>query len=139
MAGVRQWRPIAECPPNLRQAVVYDPEMAWLARHDGSVIDERVATARRHTDGRWYVERDQGDGTFYQPTHFLDPGVPKDQPAAPDLESLRAEAAAQEEARREAYARQSQVATEREHGVKHELEAFWADPEKRLRALSGDT
>lgn len=137
MAGLRQWRPIAECPPNVRRAVVFDPEMAYLARHDGSVIDERAAMAERHVDGRWYVERDQG-GDFYRPTHFLDPGVPKDHPVIPDGEQLRAQAQALEEERRQARARAEQDAVERERGIVAHQEAFWADPEKRLRALSGD-
>ncbi|MCJ2098936.1 hypothetical protein [Methylobacterium sp. E-046] len=138
MAGIRQWRPIAECPPNLRRAVVFDPEMTWLGRHDGSVVDERVSTAERHTDGRWHVERAQGDGAFYEPTHFLEPGVPKDQAAIPDVEALRAKLDAEDEARRADQARAARENEARERGVKHELESFWADPDKRLRALSGD-
>ena len=137
MVGKLQWRPIAECPPHLARAVVFDPEQTWLSRHDGSVVDERVATASRHDDGRWYVADREG-GEFYEPTHFLDAGVPKGCPLIVDPEPLRVREAAREESLRAERARAAEAHAARERGIIKAQEAFWADPEKRLQALSGD-
>lgn len=142
------WRPISECPPDLRRALVFDPDNVRLLG-TGCVDDERVVTADRGEDGAWWVDGNQG-GYDVTPTHFLDPGVPDGFPEVVDPEPLRiraeAERAARAERLRQAEAERARAAAQavdpgsvRERELEAERERFWADPENlRRHALGGD-
>ena len=134
MAKMR-WRPIDECPQKLKRVVVFDPENAGLDAASVTVWDDRVVTACRRDDGSWHVDSYQG-GYTVEPTHFLDPGLPRGYPIALDPDVLRArDAAERARTEREATGRNAAQA-DRERALSAEREAYWSDPENLRRFLS---
>lgn len=126
------WRPIAELPEGLDEALVFDPASAWLSGQPGderrTVIDDRVHRARRSADGTWWVDAYQG-GFDVNPTHFAPLTVPDGFPAALDpAPFLAAEAAEAERICAERAAEADRLAAQ---GGKSDLElkyeAYWRD------------
>lgn len=138
------WRPIADIPVAVEEAIIFDPDAAWLGGpHATSPVDDgRVARARRKADGSWWVDGEQG-GYPVEPTHYVAITVPDGFPVQVDGQALfveRERQAAEREAARATAAAAEASRLEAQGGKSDfelECEAYWRDEVARMHAPAG--